>query len=181
LVQNRLLQDFLTDEKINNFYINYLERPSTYKKEMLEKLFQIHVRKMQLLSYFSKVLHFESQKYDKKIRHMNSVNQLILDKNVNDGEGMVLDLVEGEQPFDELEFLTPVSSYDLEFVFEDKHLYEIVSNLSPKQKNVLHLLFVDGLTEIEAAQRLDVTKQSINKTKNQALKKIKQDYIKGVV
>ena len=64
---------------------------------MIEKLFQIHVRKIQLLSYFSKVLHFESQKYDKKIRHMNSVNQLILDKNVNEGEGTVLDLIEGEK------------------------------------------------------------------------------------
>lgn len=176
MIQNRLLQAFLTDEKINNLYISYLEQPSAYKKEMIEKLFQIHVRKIQLLSYFSKVLHFESQKYDKKIRHMNSVNQLILDKNVNEGEGTVLDLIEREQPLDELEFSIPVSSYDLELVFEDKHLYKIVSSLSPRQKDVLHLLFVEGLTEIEAAQRLGVTKQSINKTKNQTLKKIKQDY-----
>lgn len=176
MIQNRLLQTFLTDEKINNLYISYLEQPSAYKKEMIEKLFQIHVRKIQLLSYFSKVLYYESQKYDKKIRHMNSVNQLILDKNVNEGEGTVLDLIEGEQSLDELEFSTPVSSYDLELVFEDKHLYEIVSSLSPRQKDVLHLLFVEGLTESEAAQRLGVTKQSINKTKNQTLKKIKQNY-----
>lgn len=175
MVQNRLLQTFLTDEKINKIYLSYLEQPSAYKKDMIEKLFQIHVRKIQLLSYFSKILHFESQKYDKKIRHINNVNQLILDKNVNDGEGTVLELIEGEQPFDELEFST-----DLELVFEDKHLYKIVSNLSSRQKDVLLLLYVEGLTEIEAAQRLGVTKQSINKTKNQTLKKIKQDYKKGV-
>lgn len=181
MVQNRLLQAFLTDEKINTLYISYLEQPSTCKKEMIEKLFQIHVRKIQLLSYFSKVLHFESQKYDKKIRHMNSVNQLILDKNVNDGERTILDLIEDEQSFDELEFSIPVSSYDLELVFEDKHLYKIVSSLSPRQKNILHLIFVERLTENEAAQRLGVTKQSINKTKNQILKKIKRDYQKGVV
>lgn len=75
----------------------------------------------------------------------------------------------------------PVSSYDLELVFEDKHLYKIVSSLSPRQKNILHLIFVERLTENEAAQRLGVTKQSINKTKNQILKKIKRDYQKGVV
>ncbi|MEY9980608.1 DUF3238 domain-containing protein [Lysinibacillus sp. RC79] len=72
MIQNRLLQAFLTDEKINKFYLSYLEHPSAQKKDMIEKLFQIHVRKIQLLSYFSKVLHFESQKYDKKIRHINS-------------------------------------------------------------------------------------------------------------
>lgn len=174
MVKNRLLQTFLTDEKINKIYLSYLEQPSAYKKDIIENLFQIHVRKVQLLSYFSKILHFESQKYDKKIRHMNSVNQLILDKNVNGGEGTVLDLIEGEQPFEQLEFST-----DLELVFEDKLLYKIVSSLSPRQKDILHLLYVEGLTEIETAQRLGVTKQSINKTKNQTLKKIKLDYKKG--
>lgn len=175
LIQNRLLQTFLTDGKINKLYLNYLEHPSNQKKEIIEKLFQIHVRKIQLLSYFSKVLHFESQKYDKKIRHINSVNQLILDKSM-DGDGTILDLIEGEQLFGESDIPTPVSSSDLPSFFEDKHLYEIVSALSSKQKDVLHLLFVEDLSEKEVAQRLGVTKQSVNKTKIQTLKKIKRKY-----
>lgn len=108
---------------------------------LIEKLFQIHVRKVQLLSSFSKILHFESQKFDKKIKRMNSVNQLILDKSMNGGEGTILNLIEGEL-FDELEISTLVSSNDLAFAFEDKRLYKIVSKLSAKQKDILYLLFI---------------------------------------
>lgn len=171
MIQNRLLQTFLTDEKIRKLYTRYLEHPSNYKKEIIERLFQIHVRKIQLLSYFSKTLYFESQKYDKKIRHINSVSQLDFEKNLIEGESLVLDLI-GR---------IPVNSHNLEFIFEDKHLYEIVSSLSPVQKSVLHLLFVEELTETEAANRLGVTKQAINKTKNKTLKKIKKNYQQGVL
>lgn len=175
-MQNRLLQCFLADENTKNLYLSYLEQPTNYKKSAIEKLFQIHVRKIQLLSYFSKVLYFESQKYDKKVRRINSVNQLILDKDVNDGEGTLLDLIESENPIDELVFVTSIDPEDLEFIFEDKTLHEIVSKLSPRQKVILHLIYVKDWTENEVAQRLGVTKQAVNKTKNQSLKKIKQEY-----
>lgn len=176
MIQNRLLSNFLANKNTNKLYLSYLEQPTTHKKYTLEKLFQIHVRKVQLLSYFSKVLHFESQKYDKKIRHVNSVNQLILDKNVNDGGSHFRDLIGSERPFDEFKFATPIGSEDLELVFEDKQLYEIVSKLSAKQKEVIYLIFVEDLTEDEVAQRLVITKQAVNKTKNQVLRKIKRDY-----
>lgn len=177
MIKNRLLQTFLTDEKINKLYLSYVAHPSQHKKDMIEKLFQIHVRKIQLLTYFSKTLHFEAQKFDKKIRHLSQTNPLILDRNVNNREGISLDFIEESQFL--YEYNSLVNSYDLEFIFEDKHLYKIISELSTKQKKILYLLYVDGLTEIEIAQRLNITKQAVNKTKHQTLKKIKKDYKKG--
>ena len=179
MVQNRLLQTFLTDEKVNELYLSYVEDPSQLKKDRIENLFQIHARKIQLLTYFSKVLHFESQKFDKKKRQLARNYALILDKSVNDGEETVLDFIGETQPSSEFSFSSPINSHDLEFHLEDKHLYKIISKLSVKQKEILYLLYVESFTEIEVAQKLAITKQAVNKTKNQTLKKIRRDYKQG--
>ncbi|GEM_PF-1130926 len=176
MIQNRLLKNFLKNPEINQLYQSYLEKPTTYKKEMIEKIFQIHGRKIQLLSYFSKTLTFESQKFDKKIRHNNKLNQLILDKHIDDGGGKLLDLIADERNYYDSEFNTPVESSELEVIFEDKQLYEIVSTLSAKQKEILYLLFVKDRTEEELALELGVSKQAINKVKNHALRKIRKEY-----
>lgn len=177
MVRNRLLYTFLTNEKINKLYLSYVEHPSQHKKDMIEKLFQIHVRKIQLLTYFAKILHFEAQKFDKKMRHLSQTNPLVLDRNVNDGEGIILDFIGESHTLYEYE--SPINSHDIEFIFEDKYLYQVISKLSTKQKEILYLLYINGLTEIEVAQRLNITKQAVNKTKNQTLKKIKKDYENG--
>ncbi|MGE7844129.1 sigma factor-like helix-turn-helix DNA-binding protein [Lysinibacillus sp. NPDC093712] len=175
MIQNRLLKNFLKNAEIKELYQSYLEKPTARKKELIEKLFKIHGRKIQLLSYFSQTLIFESQKFDKKIRQNSKLNQLILDKNV-DGGSKLLDLIPDEQNLHDFEFSTPVESCKLEIIFEDKQLYEIVSRLSAKQKEILYLLFVKDWTEGELALALGVSIQAINKIKNQALRKIKKEY-----
>ncbi|MFJ7667535.1 sigma factor-like helix-turn-helix DNA-binding protein [Lysinibacillus sp. NPDC097195] len=178
MIQNRLLKNFLNDAEIKELYQSYLEKPTICKKEMIEKIFQIHVKKIQLLSYFSKTLTFESQKFDKKNRHNNKLNQLILDKNIDDGDGggKLLDLIADERNYYDFVFNTPIEPSKLEMIFEDKQLYEIVSTLSAKQKEILYLIFVKEWTEEELALELGVSKQAINKVKNHALRKIKKEY-----
>lgn len=178
LVQNRLVQSFLEDEKARELYESYLENPTTQTKDSIEKLFNIHVRKLQLLSYFSRILYFESQRYDKKIRRNNNLYQLVLDKDMNDGEGRIVDLIQGETIGENLELTASTDFTYLETIFEDKQLHNIVLNLNQKQKDLIHSLFVENRTEEEVAKKLGVTKQAVNKAKNQALKKIKQEYDK---
>lgn len=133
MIQNRLLRTFLTDKKNNKLYLNYMENPSLNKKEEIEKMFQIHVYKIQLLTYFSKILHFESQRFDKKIRHLHKTQALILDKNIDDGETTFLDLI-GESQACYNYCSTLIDSNNLTSLFEDKLLHDIISKLSTKQK-----------------------------------------------
>lgn len=149
-----------------------MENPSPDKKEEIEKLFQVHVYKVQLLTYFSKILQFESQRFDKKIRHLHTTQPLILDKNIAIGETQV------SYEYKQLN-LTTIDSNNLTSLFEDKLLYKIISKLSDKQKEILYLLYIQELTETEIAQKLSITKQAVNKVKNQTLKKIRENYQKG--
>ena len=155
-----------------------MKNPSSDKKEEIEKLFQTHVYKVQLLTYFSKILHFESQRFDKKIRHLHTTQPLILDKSMNDGETTLLDLIGESQA--SYEYQTPlIDSNNLTSLFEDKLLHDIISQLSAKQKEILYLLYIEGLTETEIAHKLTITKQAVNKTKKQTLKKIRENYQQG--
>jgi RNA polymerase sigma factor (sigma-70 family) len=178
LVQNCLLKSFLEDERVSKLYKSYLENPAPHTRDTIEKLFKIHVRKIQLLSYFSRVLYFESQKYDKQLRHNNRVNQLTLDSDINDGENKFIDLVPDESIYDESEWIYSTDFAHLEVILEDKQLYNIVSKLSPKKKYILHSIFVDNLTEEEVSKKLGISKQAVNKAKNQAFQKIRQEYQK---
>lgn len=178
MVQNRLLKSFLEDEKVSKLYKSYLENPTTHTRDTIEKLFKIHVRKIQLLSYFSRVLYFESQRYDKKIRHNNRVNQLTLDNDINDGENKFIDLIPDESIRDDSEWIYSTEFAHLEVIFEDKQLYNIVSKLGQKKKHILHSIFVDNLTEEEVSKKLGISKQAVNKAKNQAFQKIRQEYQK---
>lgn len=179
MIQNRLLQTFLADEKVKKLYLSYKQDPSKQKKDIIESLFQVHVRKVQLLTYFSKILHFESQRFDMKVRKLHQTNPLILDKGINDEEGSIVHLIGEETPAYELSFVSDTHPYNFTNIFEDEALYRTISKLSERQKEVLYLLYVEELTEIEVAQKLGITKQAVNKTKNQSLKKIKQDYEEG--
>lgn len=155
MVQNRLLKSFLEDERVSKLYKCYLEDPAPYKRDTIERLFKIHVRKIQLLSYFSRVLYFESQRYDKKIRHNNRVNQLTLDNDINNGENKFIDLIPDESIDDDSEWIHSDFTH-LEVIFEDRQLYNIVSNLGPKKKYILHSIFVDNLTEEEISKKLGI-------------------------
>ena len=177
LIQNRLLKSFLENEKVSKLYKSYLENPAPHTRDTIERLFKIHVRKIQLLSYFSHVLYFESQRYDKQIRHNNQVNQLTLDKGLNDGENKFIDLIPDESIDNDSEWIHSDFTH-LEVIFEDKQLYNIVSKLGSKKKYILHSIFVDNLTEEEISKKLGISKQAVNKAKNQAFQKIRLEYSK---
>ena len=177
MIENPLLKSFLEDETVYQLYKSYLENPNIQTKDTLEKMFKIHVRKIQLISYFSRILHFESQRYDKKNRHHNNFYQLVLDKASNEGDIRMIDMIPDESISDDFEVTSSTDAAHLESFFEDEKLYSIVSNLTQRQKDIIHALFIENQTESEVAERLGVTKQAVNKVKNQTLKKIKREYM----
>lgn len=59
-------------------------------------------------------------------------------------------------------------------VLESEVLIEAISKLTQRQQEVLWLLFVEELQGIQAKKRLNVSQQSISKTKKRALNNIQK-------
>lgn len=178
-MENKLLQSFLEQPVNQNLYLEYLQNPNENIKNTIEKRFKIHVMKIKILSYFSKVFYFEAQKFDKKIRENSLRNILIMDKD-DDGEWVTYNDV-SHFSNDILETFNEDSSeqHSPENLFEDKKLFNLIANLSEKNKELLYLLYVKDLDESEVASFLNVSKQAINKRKNNLLKKIRTLYEEG--
>lgn len=170
-MENPLIISFLKNENMKALYLDYLNNPDEFTKEIIEYHFSQYCRKIQILSYFSKTLHFDAQRFDMKIRDHSEKYPLILNQDNGFEDMLVLETVEDD--YDEY----AVDSYEnLSEIISNKQLYMIVDNLKPKNKELLYLLYVKGLEEKEVAQMLGLTIQAVNKRKNTILKQIKQRF-----
>lgn len=170
-MENPLIISFLKNENMKALYLDYLNNPDEFTEEIIEYHFSQYCRKIQILSYFSKTLHFDAQRFDKKIRDHSEKYPLILNQDNGFEDILVRETVEDD--YDEY----AVDSYEnLSEIISNKQLYMIVDNLKPKNKELLYLLYVKGLEEKEVAKMLGLTIQAVNKRKNIILKQIKQRF-----
>ncbi|WP_332647284.1 hypothetical protein [Lysinibacillus sp. 54212] len=170
-MNNRLIQSFLQDPKMDELYQEYLINPTNDKKICIEQHFKEHVKKMKILSYFSKVLFFEAQRFDRKIRYVSNKNPLILDGD----DSIFLEIIASQNDNDSFDSSLE-NAEQLQILFEDKHLFNIISNLNSKNKELLYLLYVKEMNEAEVANCWGVSQQAINKKKKSILKKIRVKY-----
>ena len=163
---NKLIEGFLVDKNNLLLYETYLKNPTDINREKVEKAFRTHVMKVKFLSYFSKVLFYEAQRFDKKIRTTHLLPLLATDEDEIISFSIHPIYTENENN----------KSFKLEDYFEDERLYNIISTLSNNNKKILYWLYVKELDEVEVAEKLGITKQGVNKRKNNLLKKIKKLY-----
>lgn len=122
--------------------------------------------KIRFLSYFSKVIFFEAQRFDKKIRAAHLLPLLETDEDENTSNSIHLIYTENKED----------KKDELVDYFEDERLYDIISNLSEDNRKILYWLYVSELDEAQVAKKLGVTKQAVNKRKNNLLKRIRKFY-----
>lgn len=164
---NRLINGFLEDVQNKDIYKNYLKNPTDTNKEKVEEAFRLYAMKIKILSYFSKALFFEAQRFDKKMRRHNAVPLLENDEVIDDRNNQ--DLIYAEEGNSE--------NLSLEDFFENESLYNVITNLNDSNKKLLYLLYVKDLNEAQVASKLGITKQAVNKRKNNLLKKIKKNLL----
>lgn len=172
---NPIITSFLENESMKELYSDYLNNPNEFTKEIIEYHFSQHFRKIQILSYFSKTLHFDAQRFDKKLRGQTEKYPLILNQE-NGLEDIILVEISEDDTFINYENLTVDSYENLTEIISSKKLYTIIDSLKPKNKELLYLLYVKGLEEKEVAQLLGLTIQAVNKRKNTILKQIKKQF-----
>lgn len=167
---NKLVENFLKENDNKQLYENYLKYPSDSKEKHLQIEFNEFYLQIRLLSYFSKSLHFLAQNFDKKIRDRNNQMFLVL---VDSDEGMSLAKLPDE------ESLHHEFSFDLERVedyFEHEIIYNVVTKLTLKQKQIVYLCYVKNMSDKEISNVLNISVQTINKQRNVILTKIKRRF-----
>lgn len=160
----------MEQELISELYLDYINQPSQEKKEKIEFLFQKHMKNIQLISYFSKVLKYEAQHFDQKTRHSKQTQIPICD--IEYGENAIKTTYNENFHFEQ-----NINDFQkLENIFEDERISKIISNLTEKKKKILFLIYVKELKESEVAKMLNISKQAVNKLKKRTIEEIKNKY-----
>lgn len=164
IMENKLISTFLNQLDNHELYTNYQENNLTSTKEQLDERFQIFYLRYRLISYLIKVLHFESKHFDRKLREYNRRYQL--STNDYDLEQILYDLPSTEDRNND-------AHLDIQDHLTDKDLFYSVSRLTDRQKKILTLTYVQQMTDTEAAKHLGVSQQTISKTRNGVINKLR--------
>lgn len=172
IYKNKLLLTFLENQQNLENLKDYLNFPTTTKKQKLESNFHIHAKKVYIISYFLKTLTYESQRFDTKIRKREKLLGLTDDERI----------LEFNAYNQKIDFMEENYLYllNLEDSIESVELHRLIKSLPQNQKMVLKLLYELNYSEIEVSQYLSITQQAVNKTKNKALNRLRENYKKTV-
>lgn len=169
LLSNDLVISFLNIPTNKEIYMKTISDPTPDNREKLDVLFKHFYFKIRFISHISSTLKFNSINYDKRMRLIQSRFSTTLDAPINSSEGeeTFLDLIADEQA----EYLI-----DEVFVSDDLNdnvtcpiLYDALNSLTKKQKEIINLAYVDGLSDTEIGLKLNKTQQAVSKTHKKAL------------
>lgn len=165
-----IVKSFLSDNTHHTLLENALEFPSKKNIELLDNAFKIHFSEIKLIKLISSTIYYYSIDFDKRIRKERSRYPLIVDKPTNDNNEILFkDLIVSDFNIDSyLEM-----NNNLENLLEDEQLINALAKLTKKQKFILNAYYNLELKDVEIAKIMGVTQQSISKSRNRALEKLR--------
>ncbi|NBI30255.1 sigma-70 family RNA polymerase sigma factor [Chengkuizengella marina] len=170
-IKNPILKHFFEEKKHKLTYEEYLRTGDLKYIEQLEISFKEYSYKVRILAYFNKYLYFKAIKYDMKHRKLQQRFQLILDKS-DEESNTIIDNIEDENSQINIDKM----DMKIDDFVTDERLSKSINKLTFQQKKVLYFYYVEELKDIEIAKKFNVTRQSITKTRNTAIKKLKADF-----
>lgn len=126
-------------------------------------------------AYVKQVIIRSRQKFDKSRRAHLQHEELTLTGEIED---MPIEFADESEDIILLERCMQCDYAHIENIFTEEKLYKTVKKLKLNQKFIMHLIYVANKSEHEVAEILAISRQRVNKIKNDALKKIITMYIK---
>lgn len=180
LLNNPITKGFLEDPTHLFALVQYLCSPSVEIKRYLEDTFKRYYFRIRFTKYLASLIRFCDIDYHRKRHLTEERNPLIFDSPVDDdGDVNLGELLHNLSASIEDDIYTR----DPEFFqqsFYDDNLYFAFKQLTDKQKFVITISYSSSALDTDIAEMLQISQQSISKTRQSALKKMRK-YIEGDV
>ncbi len=170
-LDNVIVKSFLEDEKNKLLLITAICSQNKQDNKNLDTAFRKFYFNIRFTSFISNTIYFNSINYDKKYRGISSRYPLTMDKTIRDDTTSTFkDII--EDPKAEIRIEDLIDSQSIEDYVVNPFLFNALKNLTPKQKEVIDLSYVYGLSDTEISKRLGKSQQAISKLHKKALKRI---------
>lgn len=172
LLKNNLVAAFLKNPSNKRVYWKALSNPTVENMNELDTLFKHFYFKIRFISHISTTLKFNSINFDKQVRLLQSRVHTTLDAQISSEESnqSFLDLISNETDSISLDLL--LCKEDISQQISYPLLHEALQTLTPTQKQIINLAYVEGLNDTEIGNLLKKSQQAISKTHRKALKKL---------
>lgn len=168
---NPIIKSFLEQESNRILYLNLLLNPSRANKEALDNAFKLFYYEIRLTKYASTLIHNYTIDCIKRYRRHVERHLYILDKKMSDDDSTLMDLLVAEEssiPEKALE-----NYYDtFDQCIENEKLLKAINELTSKQRQILKLYYINGMSIKNIAVFFGETSQNISKTHKRILKKL---------
>lgn len=175
---------------VDNFINQNIENESMFRKDVingaivemksLNSKFYDYLFKVFACSYVNKTIVYNSMKYKKGKEKEKFREELSLNA-VPEGfdEEKVNTIIHENAYANELVYETNYYSEVFSLIVENLELLRALNTLTERQKEIIYMCYVLDQEEAKIAKKFNVSLQAINKTKNQAIRKLRQSM--GVV
>ncbi|MFS1514021.1 sigma factor-like helix-turn-helix DNA-binding protein [Chengkuizengella sp. SCS-71B] len=171
-MKNPILKNFFKEEKHKIQYEEYLKTGDLSYLLQLETSFKEYYYRVRVLNYFNKYLYFKAIKFDMNQRKLQQRFQLILDKSNDIRNNYILNSIEDKKAY----FNVDEMNIEIEDLVTNEQLRNSISKLTILQKKVIYFYYIKEMKDIEIANKLNISRQSISKTRNTAIKKLRKDF-----
>ena len=174
-LQNPIIKRFLGEQEHYLLFLKAVNYPTVENNEKLDRVFKKYYFNIRFSAFISTSLYYNAVNFDKKQRLHMSRFPLTVDSEVQEEYGITfkdtLQDSKAEIIIDKLTLSNDIGDYII-----NPKLYKVVHSLSTKQKEVLNLAYLKGLSDTAIAKILNKSQQSVSKLHKTALKKI-YDYM----
>jgi RNA polymerase sigma factor (sigma-70 family) len=167
LFQNPLIRSFFKQSDHQKLLTNYLIQPDTAAWRALDDAFRDYYTGVKIVHYLSQTLHWKAVQFDKQLRR--EAERFLLTAGEEEGRSYPEDTEAGE----DLGWLEN-PSLPLTEKIGDPALLECWKKLTPRQQQVLHYRYSEGLSLTETGRILHITQQGASKIHQTALKQLKE-------
>lgn len=167
-MNNVIVKSFLEDEENMQLFIAALSSTESKEKEKLDIAFKKFYFNIRFTAFIANTLHFNAVNFDKRYKKISKRHPLTVDKPLGDeGNSSFKDLIEDINAQIKIEDL--LQSSKVEDYIVDPLLHDALKMVTSKQKEVLDLAYVQGLSDTEIGNILGKTQQAISKLHKKAL------------
>ncbi|RIJ62960.1 sigma-70 family RNA polymerase sigma factor [uncultured Rummeliibacillus sp.] len=168
-LNNPVIKDFLSNKSNYNLLRQSICNPTYHNKEELDRAFRGFYFNIRFTAYISSTIYYHAINLDKKMRLLNYRFPTTLDQPVKEESDIsIKDMTIYHEDFE-------LKSDNILDYITDSNIYKAVKRLTPNQRNILYLVYIKGLTDSETAQYLKKSQQTISKSRNKALKRIRKE------
>jgi len=175
-MEDILIQFILSSEENKELFLRYKKYHDRKAMEELRINFDKHYIGIKLISYIKQMITYGVIDYQNKKTTLERKEILSLNTKADNFQQDKIEFIEG----DDGEFIDKIiipSSEKVDFnsLCVDEMILKAIEKLSDKQKEIIYRIIILNESETELAKELNISRQSINKTKNKALERIKTE------